>query len=59
MSIGDIPAVPCAAVAVDESTMLAALPRREDEPLVNLLNRLDEAVGKAFSEAIYTDEISG
>lgn len=53
VSIGDIPAVPCAAVAVDESTTLAALPRREDEPLVNLLNRLDEAVGKAFSEAIY------
>lgn len=59
VSIGDIPPVPCAAVAADESTMLAALLRRKDESLINLLNRLDEAVGKAFNEEIYTDEING
>lgn len=39
--------------------MLAALLRREGESLVNLLNRLDEAVGKAFNEEIYIDEING
>lgn len=59
VSIGDIPPVPCAAVAADESTMLAALLRRKGESLINLLNRLDEAVGKAFNEEIYTDEING
>lgn len=59
VSIGDIPPVPCAAIAADESTMLAALLRRKGESLINLLNRLDEAVGKAFNEEIYTDEING
>ena len=59
VSIGDIPPVPCAAIAADESTMLAALLRREGESLVDLLNRLDAALGKAFDEEIYTDEING
>jgi len=59
VSIGDIPPVPCAAVAADENNMLAALLRREGEPLEDLLSRLDEAVGKAVDEEIYTDEING
>ena len=59
VSIGDIPPVPCAAVAADESTMLAALLRREGESLIELLGRLDEAIGKAFDEEFYTDEING
>ena len=59
VSIGDIPPVPCAAVAADESIMLAALLRREGESLVSLLDRLDQAVGMAFVEEIYTDEING
>lgn len=58
VSIGDIPPVPCAAVAADESIMLAALLRREGESLVELLDRLDDAIGKAFDEEIYTDEIN-
>lgn len=59
VSIGDIPPVPCAAVAAHESNMLAALRRREGESLVDLLDRLDMAVGKAFDKEIYTDEING
>ena len=59
VSIGDIPPVPCAAIAADESIMLAALLRREGESLVDLMNRLDAAVGKAFDEEVYTDEING
>ena len=58
VSIGDIPPVPCAAVAADESNMLAALLRREGESLIEVLGRLDEAIGKAFDEEIYTDEIN-
>ena len=58
VSIGDIPPVPCAAVAADESIMLAALLRREGESLIELLGRLDDAIGKAFDEEFYTDEIN-
>lgn len=58
ISIGDIPPVPCAAIAADESIMLAALLRREGESLVALLDRLDAAIGKAFADEIYTDEIN-
>jgi hypothetical protein len=58
VSIGNIPPVPCAAVAADEGNMLAALRRREGEPLIDLLSRLDDAIGKAFDEEIYTDEIN-
>ena len=55
ISIGEIPPIRCAAVAADESNMLAALLRREGEDLCALLNRLD----KAIDEEIYTDEING
>jgi hypothetical protein len=58
LSIGQIPPVRCAAVAADEGNMLAALLRRDGESLIDLLDRLDEAVGKAFDEEIYTDEIN-
>ena len=58
VSIGDIPPVPCAAVAADVSIMLAALLRREGESLIELLGRLDDAIGKAFDEEFYTDEIN-
>lgn len=58
VSIGDIPPVPCAAVAADESIMLAALLRREGESLIELLGRLDDAIGKALDEEFYTDEIN-
>ena len=38
--------------------MLAALLRRQGESLIDLLSRLDDAIGKAFDEEIYTDEIN-
>ncbi len=44
--------------ALIESVMLAALLRREGESLVTLLDRLDAAIGKAFDDEIYTDEIN-
>jgi hypothetical protein len=58
LSIGQIYPVPCAAVASDEHTMYAALLRRNDESLVDLLNRLDTALDTAFTHDIYTDEIN-
>jgi len=58
LSIGQIPPVRCAAVAADESNMLAALLRRDGESLVELLDRLDTAIDKAIEQEIYTDEIN-
>ncbi len=57
--VGCVPPIACAAIASDEHNMLAALQRRHDESLVDLLNRLDAAVAKAIDEDIYTDEING
>ena len=59
ISIGAIPPASCAAIASDEHNMLAALRRREGESLTRLLQRLDEAVGDALENDIYTDEING
>ncbi len=58
ISVGAIPPVRCAAVAADEGSMLAALLRRKDETLTDLLDRLDQAIEKAIDEEIYTDEIN-
>ena len=58
ISIGEIPPVSCAAVAADEGNMLAALRRRNNENLIALLDRLDQAIEKAIDEEIYTDEIN-
>ena len=58
ISVGVIPPVRCAAVATDEDNMLAALLKRKDETLNDLLDRLDQAIEKAIDEEIYTDEIN-
>jgi hypothetical protein len=58
ISIGRIDPIPCAAVASDEHGMYAALLRRDDEGLIDLLNRLDIALDAAFAHKIYTDEIN-
>ncbi len=58
VSIGKIPPIRCAAVASDEHNMLVALLRREGEDITELLERLDVALEKAFTQEIYTDEIN-
>lgn len=57
--VGYVSPIPCAAIASDEHNMLVALVRRREEPLTDLLDRLDAAVAKAFDKQIYTDEING
>jgi hypothetical protein len=42
ISIGAISPIPCAAIANDEHNMLAALMRRPEETLQQLLERLDQ-----------------
>ena len=58
LSVGAIYPVTCAAVAADEDSMYAALVRRDDESLVDLLHRLDLALDKALTKEIFTDEIN-
>ena len=58
ISIGTIGPIACAAVANDQHNMLAALVRRPDETLKQLLERLDRAVQLALDEEIFTDEIN-
>lgn len=58
ISIGAIHPIPCAAIANDEHNMLAALVRRDKESLVDMLKRLDGAVGKALEHDEFTDEIN-
>ena len=58
ISIGHLGPVRCAAVACDEGGSLAMLQRKPNETMVELLERLDKAIEKAWEEEIYTDEIN-
>ena len=59
VTIGRIGPVRCAATAADEDQSLAMLARRSEESLEELLDRLDEAIVKAWDEEEYIDEING
>jgi hypothetical protein len=58
ISVGVLEPVGCVATAVDGSNCLAMLVRRDGETLAQLLTRLDLAVGLAFAEDIFTDEVN-
>jgi hypothetical protein len=58
ITIGVVRPVGCVAVATDEANCLAMLKRRDGETLAQLLVRLDLAVGNAFTEDIFIDEIN-
>jgi ABC-type taurine transport system substrate-binding protein len=59
VTIGRVGPIPCAAVASDEHQMLAALVRRPKESLEELIARLDAAIGDAWENDVFTDEING
>jgi hypothetical protein len=59
VTIGRIGPVRCAAAAADGDQSLAMLVRRPRESLGELLDRLDKAIGKAWDEEEYIDEING
>ena len=59
VTIGRIGAARCAATASDGDQPLAMLVRRPRESLEELLERLDAAIGKAWDDEEYTDEING
>jgi hypothetical protein len=58
LSIGSIGPIPCAAVASDEDSMLAAAVKRPGESLTELLLRVDAAIDKALNDQEYLDEIN-
>jgi hypothetical protein len=58
ITVGLLHPVGCVATASDEHNSLAMLVRRQGETLAQLLTRLDQAIAKARSQDIFTDEIN-
>ena len=58
ITIGRLSPVGCVATAADEDCTYAMLVRRRGESLTQLLVRLDQAIDKAETLGIFTDEIN-
>jgi hypothetical protein len=58
ITVGMQPFGACMATATDADCTYAMLVRRDGESLLQFLIRLDEAVDKALTLGIYTDEIN-
>ena len=58
VSIEMLRPIGCVAIANDDHNTLAMLVRRKGETLIQLLTRLDQAIDKAYSEDVFTDEIN-
>lgn len=58
ITVGVLEPVGCVAIACDDGNTLAMLARRKEETLLQLLTRLDQAIAKAYTEDISTDEIN-
>jgi hypothetical protein len=58
ITVGVVRPMGCIAVATDGQNSLAMLVRHRGETLAQLLARLDQAIDKALTEDVYTDEIN-
>lgn len=58
ITLGALAPHECAATAADESNSLAMLVRRNGESLSALLKRLNKAVGLAWSDDLFIDEVN-
>ena len=58
VTLGALPPHDCAATAADGSNCLAMLVRRDGESLNALLKRLDKAIGLAWSNDVFIDEVN-
>ena len=58
ITLGALPPHDCAATASDGSNCLAMLVRRDGESLNALLKRLDKAIGLAWSNDVFIDEVN-
>jgi hypothetical protein len=59
ISLGRMPPIEDAAIAIGDQKLIASLVRREGETFPQLLKRLDTAIGKALHEGAVTNEING
>lgn len=59
ISIGRLRPFDCVAAATDDHNCLAMLVRRDGETLRALMKRLDKAIGLAWSDELFTDEVNG
>jgi len=59
ISIGRMPPIEGAAIAVNDQTLVAGLVRGDGESFADLLQRLDAAIGKALHEDVTINEING
>lgn len=59
ISIGRLRPFDCVAAAADDHNCLAMLVRRDGETLRALIKRLDTAIGLAWSDDLFTDEVNG
>ena len=57
--LGRVAPIEGAAVAVNDQQLITTLVRRDDESVHALLQRLDDAIGKALHQGIVTNEING
>ena len=57
--LGRVAPIEGAAVAVNDQGLITTLVRRDDESVSALLQRLDDAIGKALHQGIVTNEING
>lgn len=58
ITIGALPSRKCVATAADGSNCLAMLVRRDDESIHALLKHLNKAIGQAWSDDTFVDEIN-
>jgi hypothetical protein len=58
ITLGALPPHDCAATAADGSNCLAIFVRRDGESLNALLKRLDKAIGLAWSNDTFIDEVN-
>ena len=58
ITLAALPPHECAATAADGSNCLAMLVRRDGESLNALIKRLDKAIGMAWSNDVFIDEVN-
>ena len=58
ISVGALAPIGCVAAASDGSNCLAMLVRRDGETLLELMAGYDEAIGLAWSDSLFTDEVN-
>ena len=59
IEIGALDPFDCVATAADTSNTLAMLVRQDGETLQALLKRLNKAIGLAYDDGKFTDEVNG